>query len=479
VLCVFSHWNLFPSWFFRGAVLLSLTIGAPLLSWAESPISNRSPGHSSPVSGVSSPRASLLAPPPLGKTLVLPTSLSTEERLSHLEKRLGLAEDLATNPEMSRSLRFRLEQLYASLQQNSSPEQKQQAIQRYNQAIDAEAVADFTKAKALYQEALTLNPRFLEASNNLAHLFEKQDLFKEAICIYLEALPYHPEAALLYRNLGVLYQKQGQMDRAIEAFESYLALSPVKEPSIVEVVTHFHRNTGTASPDYLAYATEASFNHRLRWPTRWQPLPTLIVLKHPEQAVFYPVLREAMASWTKALEGRVRFEETQAPSVAKLIIELHPLPFSQSYERVGHAAFEVDLQAPIPEDTLRVIMRVHTGLPNQPLSPARVAQVKRLLLHELGHAIGIWGHSPDPGDVMFTHPIANELSKRDSLTAMRLYDLTPGGPSMWQRRQSVSPKASQGMASEQTTWQLRSGTTPSPDSGNSPSFTPVIEAISP
>jgi predicted Zn-dependent protease len=45
--------------------------------------------------------------------------------------------------------------------------------------------------------------------------------------------------------------------------------------------------------------------------------------------------------------------------------------------------------------------------------------------HELGHAIGIFAHSPDPGDIMFGDPVVSELSDRDRATAEAAYHLQP------------------------------------------------------
>ncbi len=48
-------------------------------------------------------------------------------------------------------------------------------------------------------------------------------------------------------------------------------------------------------------------------------------------------------------------------------------------------------------------------------------------LHEMGHALGLWGHSNDPNDVMYvTGPAAGAiLSARDVLSINALYSLTP------------------------------------------------------
>jgi predicted Zn-dependent protease len=54
----------------------------------------------------------------------------------------------------------------------------------------------------------------------------------------------------------------------------------------------------------------------------------------------------------------------------------------------------------------------------------RASGIEATAVHELGHAFGIWGHSPQPDDVMAVHqnqtPVLN-LSKRDQDTLNWMY----------------------------------------------------------
>jgi predicted Zn-dependent protease len=45
--------------------------------------------------------------------------------------------------------------------------------------------------------------------------------------------------------------------------------------------------------------------------------------------------------------------------------------------------------------------------------------------HEIGHALGIFTHSPDPQDLMYADPVVSAISRRDRSTAELAYHTPP------------------------------------------------------
>lgn len=73
----------------------------------------------------------------------------------------------------------------------------------------------------------------------------------------------------------------------------------------------------------------------------------------------------------------------------------------------------------IDGELLQLPVRVYV---DQRLAGEGLAACYRLTLrHELGHAFGIWNHSPDEADAMFANPVLDGLSDADRQTMEYLY----------------------------------------------------------
>jgi hypothetical protein len=84
-----------------------------------------------------------------------------------------------------------------------------------------------------------------------------------------------------------------------------------------------------------------------------------------------------------------------------------------------------DFELPSGSRELQPPIRVFINPRFDPASPGVDGCLALTTTHELGHAIGIFEHSPDPGDIMFGDPVVTTLSDRDRATVEAAYHLQP------------------------------------------------------
>lgn len=139
------------------------------------------------------------------------------------------------------------------------------------------------------------------------------------------------------------------------------------------------------------------------------------VEKHPEvstlyQAHYQDYIDDGLQQWSLALGNRLHYVYVNRAKNADITFNWVPA-FSDRYVAglttysVGHASVEIKT----------------VGVPNQ--------DIKCNIIHELGHALGISGHSNNSGDVMVgirkwhrdSQPYEPKLSQRDVQAIRRLY----------------------------------------------------------
>mgnify|MGYP003324878064 CR=1 FL=1 len=78
-----------------------------------------------------------------------------------------------------------------------------------------------------------INPRSIDAQNNLANIFSEQKKFKEAIRHYQLALKASPRNISTLFNLGLAYQEKGDIQAAIENFMQVVQIDKTYTPCLL------------------------------------------------------------------------------------------------------------------------------------------------------------------------------------------------------------------------------------------------------
>jgi len=184
------------------------------------------------------------------------------------------------------------------------------------------------------------------------------------------------------------------------------------------------RGAGDDSDDYIRYVAfrvPGGESVLLRWPERRMPLrvhlprPPAEFVADPD-AVFDAV-RDGISDWSDAAgPGLPAFAFVDDAGAADIPIVWAAEPDGDWY--IAHCAWDVDVFAR-RFGVSRILVTARWGDRRE----ASLDDLYHTVLHEMGHALGLGGHSPAQGDVMYWRVSgkASGLTARDRETLRLLY----------------------------------------------------------
>lgn len=83
-------------------------------------------------------------------------------------------------------------------------------------------------ARSLYQQALSIDPKDLDALLGLARLEDREGNLQAALQNYQQAVNFHPQDARAYNDLGLCHARSGQMQSSLQCLDQAVRLRPDK-----------------------------------------------------------------------------------------------------------------------------------------------------------------------------------------------------------------------------------------------------------
>jgi tetratricopeptide (TPR) repeat protein len=304
------------------------------------------------------------------------------------------------------------------------------AISAYNEGVQALNNHDPNTAELKFKAALDIAPTWTEARANFGTTLLLLGKYDNALTELETVTKQKPSLAMAWESLGSAYQSTGHMQQAINCYKKFLELSPSgseaeRTRSVVATLENEIKRSGGESVSKSAtdYLADATINGVARWPASRLPITVYIkpgtdVPSFREE--FVTIVKQAFTDWETASQGRIKFAYVDNPDKAEINTSWtnDPKKMMTSAEG-GHALVIPDNQG-ILKVNLILLTVPPTGMWKMSSNYAR-----RIALHEIGHSLGILGHSKDPNDIMFASlpPVDQEtkLSAKDKGTLVALY----------------------------------------------------------
>lgn len=281
-------------------------------------------------------------------------------------------------------------------------------------------------AATKFREAMRLAPEQDQIAMNLAIVLLEERKYPEVIDVLTKVTARDPSNAQAWRQLAAAHEGMAQLEPALSAYKKALPLKQEEarlvfiKSRIANLEVQIERLKMIGPTDGTDYLNAILIDGAARW-QKQTPIP-VFVAHGTGKAGYRPEHRElvlqAFADWERAAEGAVKFNYVNSEEDARLVCA-----WTDSRQRLGHADSGGEtIFSPVPKTQTAMFARM-TFLTRPDLTPGESdKRMRAASLHEVGHSLGLHGHSSDPNDVMYYSATAQNLSERDKKTIVRYYN---------------------------------------------------------
>lgn len=240
-----------------------------------------------------------------------------------------------------------------------------------------------------------------------------------------DAKPYDPEPvyyqAVALSNLPPTYENQKAL-YDISQLDNCDKASNYADNVLIAMRKEVERKVGPNYVDNVLY-DDLLFRWNINKPIRYY------VNDNTNMPTDYlNAVKKAFQEWSTASNGEIMFEEIQGSKYADIVINLLD---NIMIKRIEDPDRSGTVNPIIKNNVLeQVDINLKTNYANG--RKYELDKFQKLAQHEIGHALGIWGHSSEPTDIMYykndyINDIRgrNNLSERDVNTLLLLYKMVP------------------------------------------------------
>jgi predicted Zn-dependent protease len=286
------------------------------------------------------------------------------------------------------------------------------------------------------QRALAVDPTLAEAHSMMGVALARLGKLEQAELQLQMAIVSNYDLPAPRLNLAGLYQCTGKLSDAVRMYNTFLRDFPDTKQSVaiqdriklLEAEIKRQEQAGEHDDnryDTSSYLGNVTAGGAKRWPDSAMPIKVYmspgdgLTNYHSE---YEHILEQSFREWETCTHGKVRIRFCGSPEEADITCEWIDDPAQLASSAEGGESQVRCIRNGICKAHV-ILSVIDAGSP----FPLTDNLVRTLCLHEVGHSLGLLGHSANPKDIMFcTAPIIDEeehLSKRDVATINNLYDL--------------------------------------------------------
>ncbi len=309
----------------------------------------------------------------------------------------------------------------------------------FAQAVHLLKINRAYQARDLLEQAAALAPKSAGIHCNLGLAYQNSGNMPKALAEFkaaLELAPHMPEATL---NLAGCYQSIGANTDAIKWYTTYLSedVAGLQRKQITDIIGALKTANQKPSSDPKAedYLENITAEGTYRWPK--EKLPIRVFIQDGDlddgksvngfKQSFKDALITSFDDWSQAAGRRITYQIVPDKEHADIFCTWtsDPQEVTENGTLSERGSAKIIVKGNLIERaTLKILTRpiLAEGILSED-------EMKKACLHEVGHVLGLQGHSTNNHDVMFftvdTATVWPVLSRRDKSTIARLYQNYP------------------------------------------------------
>jgi tetratricopeptide (TPR) repeat protein len=291
---------------------------------------------------------------------------------------------------------------------------------------------NFSKALKYFNNALDEHPNSWMIMQSIANCQMELGHYDTAINLLQKSIETGGLHPIQCNNMAAIYQKSGAVKKAAAWLELECALDPSRlldprtKANLRRLKDPANNPTGSpTAPDYLSDLV--SFK---RCPQKAMPLKVCVRCNiqipsfHP---IFQAIVRESLDQWCQATDNTISYKFVQNIDSANLILDYTDREelIRSDHELGAMGATEIlESMDTKKSDRATSVILVKESPDASTFKDRNI--IKRCCLHELGHALGVNGHSSNRNDIMFCSGSMNngaKLTERDKNTMRKIYQV--------------------------------------------------------